>query len=419
MPSSCCARCRSGSRPASDCTRCPSSPRSSSAARCGSSSRSRPASGSTSRSRSARRPTSCVRRSRRSSEVPAGVRASRLVRRGGLLRCPGAVRAADRSRVQRDPAPRPRGPRLSRLGRKEEQVEVKLIVQPDDGIAPLLQAIRGAKKTIDIVIFRFDRAELEKALKAAVAARGRGAGADRAHQSRRREDPAQARDPAARGRDHGRRARADDLVRYHGKMMVVDDRLHVYRLQLHQARHRQEPQLRHRHQGARLVQEALKLFEADRTRQAYTARRDHLVVSPENSRAIADRLHRKAQEGAAHLRHQGQRHVDACAAGRSAPGRASACASSGSSAKAASASRRASSEHAAARPRHHPRRPAGVRRQPEPAEARARRRGVRSACSWRTRASRSACARCSTSTGPCVRGQGAGRARRGRRQGQG
>ena len=34
---------------------------------------------------------------------------------------------------------------------------VELIIQPDDGIAPLLLPIKRAKKTIDIVIFRFDR----------------------------------------------------------------------------------------------------------------------------------------------------------------------------------------------------------------------------------------------------------------------
>ena len=48
---------------------------------------------------------------------------------------------------------------------------MKLIIQPDDGVAPVVQAIDKAKKTIDIVIFRFDREEIEKALHAAV---GRG-----------------------------------------------------------------------------------------------------------------------------------------------------------------------------------------------------------------------------------------------------
>ena len=45
---------------------------------------------------------------------------------------------------------------------------MKLIVQPDDGITPLMKAVQHAKKSIDLVIFRFDRVDLEKALAAAV-----------------------------------------------------------------------------------------------------------------------------------------------------------------------------------------------------------------------------------------------------------
>ena len=44
---------------------------------------------------------------------------------------------------------------------------MKLLTQPENGIAPLVAAIKKAKKSIDIVIFRFDRAELEAGLKAA------------------------------------------------------------------------------------------------------------------------------------------------------------------------------------------------------------------------------------------------------------
>ena len=48
---------------------------------------------------------------------------------------------------------------------------MKLIIQPEDSVAPLLSAIRGAKKRIDIAIFRADRKDIEKELNAA-AARG-------------------------------------------------------------------------------------------------------------------------------------------------------------------------------------------------------------------------------------------------------
>jgi cardiolipin synthase A/B len=37
---------------------------------------------------------------------------------------------------------------------------VKLLIQPEDGIAPLVDAIKKAKKSVDVVIFRFDRAEM-------------------------------------------------------------------------------------------------------------------------------------------------------------------------------------------------------------------------------------------------------------------
>ena len=45
---------------------------------------------------------------------------------------------------------------------------MKLIIQPGDGVAPVVRAIQKAKKTIDIVIFRFDRSDIERALHAAV-----------------------------------------------------------------------------------------------------------------------------------------------------------------------------------------------------------------------------------------------------------
>ena len=33
---------------------------------------------------------------------------------------------------------------------------MKLIVEPADGVAPLLAAIKNAKRSVDIAIFRFD-----------------------------------------------------------------------------------------------------------------------------------------------------------------------------------------------------------------------------------------------------------------------
>jgi hypothetical protein len=40
---------------------------------------------------------------------------------------------------------------------------VKLIVQPEDGIAPLINGIDNAKKSVEIAIFRFDVRKLTPA----------------------------------------------------------------------------------------------------------------------------------------------------------------------------------------------------------------------------------------------------------------
>src|SRR5579864_7718065 len=44
----------------------------------------------------------------------------------------------------------------------------RLIVQPADGISVLVDAINNARESVEIVIFRFDRSEIEDALIAAV-----------------------------------------------------------------------------------------------------------------------------------------------------------------------------------------------------------------------------------------------------------
>ena len=36
---------------------------------------------------------------------------------------------------------------------------MKLIVQPDDGVAPVITGIKHAKKSIDVLIFRLDRVD--------------------------------------------------------------------------------------------------------------------------------------------------------------------------------------------------------------------------------------------------------------------
>jgi hypothetical protein len=82
----------------------------------------------------------------------------------------------------------------------------------------------SAKKSVEIAIFRFDRRDVEMALKmAASAKRVRGDRRHRVCQSRRRTEPAQA--GAALPRPGIIVAQRHDLVRYHGKYILIDRRV--------------------------------------------------------------------------------------------------------------------------------------------------------------------------------------------------
>jgi phosphatidylserine/phosphatidylglycerophosphate/cardiolipin synthase-like enzyme len=162
---------------------------------------------------------------------------------------------------------------------------VKLIIQPDDGIAPLLRAARLARRRIDIAIFRFDRPELQKALAAAVA-RGVVVRALIAHTNS--DGDKRLRKLELQLLDDGVTVSrtADDLPRYHGKMLIADDTLYVLgfnytRLDIEKSR-----SFGIVTREAQLVQAAGKLFEADSARQPYEPATDRLVLSPENSRAV-------------------------------------------------------------------------------------------------------------------------------------
>lgn len=171
--------------------------------------------------------------------------------------------------------------------RRGEEARVKLIVQPDDGLAPIATAIKQAKKTIDVLIFRLDLQEIARGLEAA-AARGVAVRALIAHTNRGGEKSLRKLEMRLLEGGVTVSRTADDLVRYHGKMLIVDRRvLHVYGFNftgLDIAKSRSFGAATKNH---KLVQEALKLFEADCTRQPYASGFERFVVSPENAR---DRL---------------------------------------------------------------------------------------------------------------------------------
>jgi len=160
---------------------------------------------------------------------------------------------------------------------------LELIVQPQDGIRPTLDAVEKAKKSVDIIIFRFDLKPLERALAAAVG-RGVAVRALIAHtnaggESRLRQLELRMLNAGVTVTRTGR-----ELMRYHGKMLIVDrEALYVYGFN-YTAR-----DLRSRSFGLiardrRVVQEAVRLFEADAQREDFTPTVEGFVVSPENAR---------------------------------------------------------------------------------------------------------------------------------------
>src|SRR5262245_47872048 len=99
---------------------------------------------------------------------------------------------------------------------------MKLLVQPDDGLAPLLKAIGRAREQIAIAIFRSDQRDLEKALEAAVH-RGVQVRALIAHTNHDGEKQLRQLEQRWLGAGITVTRTADDLVRYHNKVMIVDN----------------------------------------------------------------------------------------------------------------------------------------------------------------------------------------------------
>jgi cardiolipin synthase len=160
---------------------------------------------------------------------------------------------------------------------------VELIVQPTAGITPILAAMDAASKTLDLIIFRFDAKPLERGVEAAVQ-RGVVVRALIAHTNRGGEKGLRQLELRLLQAGVTVSRTADDLVRYHGKLMLVDrEELHVYGFN-YTAR-----DLRSRSFGLitrdrKTVQEAVRLFEADAQREEFEPGADGFVISPENAR---------------------------------------------------------------------------------------------------------------------------------------
>jgi cardiolipin synthase len=163
-----------------------------------------------------------------------------------------------------------------------------LIIEPADGVAPLLALIKSAKRSVEIAVFRFDRKDVETALKAA-AARGVKVTALIAFANRGGEQGLRKLELRCLAAGIIVARTSNDLIRYHGKYILIDRRVlcvlsfNFTRLDINGSRGfgivTTNPQW---------VREAGRLFRADCTRTKYAPKADTFVVSPANSRRVLD-----------------------------------------------------------------------------------------------------------------------------------
>lgn len=161
---------------------------------------------------------------------------------------------------------------------------MKLLVQPGDGIGPLVKAIEKAKERVQIVIFRLDRLEIEKALEDAVK---RGVAVEALIAFTNRGGEKNLRKLEMRFLERGVKVArtADDLVRYHGKMMIIDSsELHLLAFNYTRLDIESSRSFGIATGDKELVGEAMQLFERDCTRKAYKPGSSRFLVSPLNAR---------------------------------------------------------------------------------------------------------------------------------------
>jgi len=162
--------------------------------------------------------------------------------------------------------------------------KLRLLVQPGDGVDPILKAINAAKHRVEIVIFRFDRVDIERAL-ANAAARGVFVHALIAFTNRGGERNLRKLEMRLLAAGITVARTADDLARYHYKFLIVDRReffllsFNFTHLDIDHSRCFGLIAT-----DSKVVQEAVKLFEADTMRQPYVPALPSFVVSPLNAR---------------------------------------------------------------------------------------------------------------------------------------
>jgi phosphatidylserine/phosphatidylglycerophosphate/cardiolipin synthase-like enzyme len=161
---------------------------------------------------------------------------------------------------------------------------MRVIIQPRDGVEPLIEGIGQAKTSVEIIIYRLDRLEIEQAL---IEAAARGVLVHALITYTNKDDLEEIKRFEKRlTKSCVRVTRTDEkLVRYHCKMMIVDRRrlfLLTFNYTFLDIYHScafgvitEDPEL---------VDEAIHLFEVDAEQTKLTRGIGHLIVSPVNAR---------------------------------------------------------------------------------------------------------------------------------------
>lgn len=174
---------------------------------------------------------------------------------------------------------------------------MKLIIQPGDGVGQLIGAIKNAKRSVEVALFRFDHKEIEAALKAAAAQKSVKVTALIASVNRGGEKNLRKLETRFLEAGITVARSADDLVRYHDKFLLVDRRI-LFVLSFNFT----HLDIDHSRgfgivtKNAKWVQEAGKLFEADCTRSPYASGMETFVVSPANSRKVLGTFLKRAKK---------------------------------------------------------------------------------------------------------------------------
>ena len=161
---------------------------------------------------------------------------------------------------------------------------MQVIIEPDDGIFPILKAIKRARKSLDIVIFRFDMPEIEDALAAAVE-RGVAVRALIAHTNRGGEKKLRKLESRLLKCGATLSRTANDMVRYHGKVIIIDNKkamvlgFNFSNLDIKRSR-----SLGLITVNPKIVSALSKVIDADHNRVTPIVTSPRLVVSPENAR---------------------------------------------------------------------------------------------------------------------------------------